>query len=223
MVQGSRNTSDSNGSVKWTPEAAFDPKEHAESRKLLFINYFSVDRTRNSHNPDRKTVSAHVQRKIRQIKRIDAGIKLKPAAVGKMLFRYRSRDITEDEAGPSPTQQSPFGNRNVPLGRDVGRCQSSAQTAFNLDDLRSDPSSRQTLEDQLEKALILLERVLLQPPKVCKPLLGSGVLDKVVPGGVSKLKLANNVFQFCECAHLVEMFAMIQVSRCSPCDPLTDV
>ena len=201
VARGSREMSDSNSYIKRTPERALDPKQHAERRKLLFINCFSVDRTRKSHNPDKKTIGAHVQRIIRKTKRIDAAIKLKPVTSDKMVLRYHSRDTTEDEVVALTSQCSGVGNRNVSLGHDVAKCPPLAQTASNLDELKSEPSSRQNSEDQLKKVLILLERMVLRLPKVCEPL-GTEVFDTVVSGGLSDSRLAKTVFQFCESAHL---------------------
>ena len=200
MARGSRDVSDLKSYIKDGLEGAVDPKRHAARRKLLFINCFSVDRTCKSHNPDRKTIGSYVQRRIRQTKRINAGMKLKHVTAGKVAFRYHSRDITEDEVVASPSQWSGFGDRKFRLGRGFAKRPSPTQTASNLDELKSEPSSRKNSEDQLKKALSLLERMVLRLPKVCEPL-GTEVFGTVISGDLPDSRLAKTVFQFCESAH----------------------
>lgn len=154
-MQRSQNASDSTSYTRCTPEGS---KQRTESQKFLFINRYSVDQNRKSHGPDRQTVGAHVQRAVRQEKCTTARKKLRSAISGDMQFRYRSRDTTDVETLIPSRQFSASEHQNFRCGCCVAKSRALAQAACNSIDQRLDSSSRQALEEKLEKASLLLEK-----------------------------------------------------------------
>ena len=61
---------------------SLDTKPRSQDKAILFINHYTIGETQGVDRPDRKTISSHVQKVIRQTKLVDASIRLKPAACG---------------------------------------------------------------------------------------------------------------------------------------------
>lgn len=200
MAQGSRKASDSNPRTEGMSDWSRNPKQPIESQKVLFINRYSVDPTCKPHGPDRKTVGAHVQRAIRTKKRIDSSLKLRTSVLSEVFSRYRSRSVVQDEILTSSIQWSTFAENSLRLGPNVAIHRKLAQRTFTANDLKLGFSSRNPLEDQLEKASILLGTVQLRLSKLPGPLLGTGLFDIAMSGELSKSRPAKTVFQFCESA-----------------------
>lgn len=172
--------------------------QYTESRKLLFINRYSVDQDRKTHGPDRQTISTHVQRVIRQEKRMAARENLRPTIPEATQSRHDSKYTADVGARLSPRQCSASEQRDLQCGCFYARSRLLAQTVSTSSDQTPDFSSRQALELRLEKMSSLLETMQMQHSKIPEPLPGASSLDI---RALSTSKTAKTVLSFCESSY----------------------
>jgi hypothetical protein len=188
------------------PQTASDSKNYArcisegsgqntESRKLLFINRYSVDQDGKTHGPDRQTISTHVQRIVRQEKRMAARENLKPTIPEGRQCRHESKYTVDVGARLSPHQCSASRQRNLQCGCFYAKPRLLAQTVSTSSDQTPNFSSRQAVGLKLEKTSSLLETMQIQLSNVPESLPGASSLEI---RALSTSKIAKTVLSFCE-------------------------
>lgn len=182
--------------------------QHTESRELLFINRYSVDQDRKAHGPDRQTISTHVQRIIRQEKRMAARESLRTTIPGGKQSRRDSNYTADAGARLSPHQCSTSEQRDLQCGCFYARSRLLAQTVSTSSDQTPDFSSRQALELKLEKTSTLLETMQMHLSKIPEPLPGASSLNI---RALSTSKTAKTLLSFCESSYSLHVFRTLSL------------
>ena len=185
--------------TKSTAEEAVNPEQLTKIGELLFINHHSEDQTRRAARPDRKTISAHVQRAIRHQRRTSSIVRLRPSTFARMSLNQNTRDTKTNGGAPSPARWAVSWINGRCFER---RCTFAAKTPFNSHNAMLKSSSNQTSEQQCEEVMIFWETARLQCPNLSEHILANGLVDSVLPGGLSKSEPAKVAFYACESACL---------------------
>ena len=177
--------------------------KHFENRQLLFINRYSVDQACRAHCPDKKTISTHVQRTIRQKKRANNAIKLRSTTIGKAAPRSCTVDLPARKNIASPSRWCLMLIHDHRSEARVTNHEARDRTTPSTSDKpKLENLDRQVMETSFRQTATQRGEEQMPHSRIPDPTLGVELLDTVVSGGLPKSKVVRTALQFCESAHI---------------------